>query len=135
MNDFERYQQEFDNHALHQMLGITLVEQRPGFGKICLTLTDKTPTGIGGSVHGGILAAMVDIAMLVAVFAELSADDKPAGTADLSISYLRQAHGDHIYAEATLVKKGRQLSMIEVSIIDDESRLCARGRTLYAFRP
>ena len=134
MNEYEEYRKEFDNHELHKMLGITLVERRPGFGRICLTKQAQTPQGIGGSVHGGILAAMVDIAMLVAIFSDLQPGAQPAGTADLNISYLRQAHGDHIYADATVVKQGRQLAMIEVSIIDDEERLCAKGRTLYAFR-
>ncbi|MDK1023501.1 MAG: PaaI family thioesterase [Gammaproteobacteria bacterium] len=134
MNDFEEYRREFDDHALHKMLGINLVARRPGFGRICLTKNPGTPQGIGGGVHGGILAAMVDIAMLVAVFSDMREGAQPAGTADLNISYLRQAHGDHIYADATVVKRGRQLAMIEVSIIDDEDRLCAKGRTLYAFR-
>jgi uncharacterized protein (TIGR00369 family) len=134
MNDFEAYRAEFDSHVLHKMLGIKLVERRAGFGRICLTKSPQTPQGIGGSVHGGILAAMVDIAMLVAVFSDMKPGAQPAGTADLNISYLRQAHGNHIYADATVVKQGRQLAMVEVSIFDDEDRLCAKGRTLYAFR-
>jgi acyl-CoA thioesterase len=135
MSIAESFWDDFDNHPLHKMLGITLVERKPGFGRIRLTKTPDTPSGIGGSVHGGILATMVDVAMLVAIFAEMRPDQEPAGTADLSISYLRQAHGEHIYADATVVKRGRQLALVEVSIVDDEDRLCARGRTLYAFRP
>jgi acyl-CoA thioesterase len=135
VSDIGDFWQSFDDLPLHKMLGIKLVERKPGFGRICLTRTDATPAGIGGSVHGGILATMVDIAMLVAIFSAIRPDQQPAGTADLSISYLRQAHGTHIYADATVVKHGRQLAMVEVSITDDEDRLCARGRTLYAFRP
>lgn len=60
--------------------------------------------------------------------------EQPAGTAELSITYLRQTHGVHIYAEANVIKRGRQLSLVEVDITDDDGRLCARGRTLYAFR-
>lgn len=134
MGDFEDYKREFDNQPLHRMLGITVVERGPGYGKIRLKKDADTPGGIGGSVHGGILAAMVDIAMLVAIFAEMREGEVPAGTADLNISYLRQAHGDEIIAEANVVKRGRQLSMVEVDISDSEGRLCARGRTLYAFR-
>ena len=67
-------------------------------------------------------------------FANLKDDQQPAGTADLNITYLRPAHGRHIFADATVVKHGRQLAMIEVTIVDDEGRLCAKGRTLYAFR-
>ncbi len=134
MDDYQEYKREFDDHPLHKMLGITLMDRAPGYGKIRLRKDENTPGGIGGSVHGGILAAMVDIAMLVAMFAEMREGEVPAGTADLNITYLRQAHGDQIYAEANVVKRGRQLSMIQVDITDTEGRLCARGRTLYAFR-
>ena len=125
---------EFDAHPYHKMLGITLVVSKPGYGKIVLKKDEKTPTGIGGSVHGGVLASMVDIAMLVAMFAEMREGEVPAGTAELSITYLRQAQGDHIFATAQVIKRGRQLSSVEVDISDDEGRLCARGRALYAFR-
>ena len=52
----------------------------------------------------------------------------------LGITYLRQAQGKEIFAEARVIKRGRQLAVIEVEICDAEGRLCAKGRTLYAFR-
>ncbi len=116
------------------MLGITLDEQRAGYGRIKLERTENTPTGIGGSVHGGVLASMVDIAMLVAVFAEMREDEVPAGTAELGITYLRPAMADEIFANARVIKRGRQLAMVEVEITDGDGRLCAKGRVLYAFR-
>ena len=134
MPEFSEYKANFDSMPYHKFLGITVLEQRPGFGKIVLRKDANTPGGIGGSVHGGILAAMVDIVMLVAIFAEMREGEQPAGTAELSITYLRQAHGENIYASANVIKRGRQLSLVEIDITDDEERLCARGRTLYAFR-
>ena len=133
-SDFEAFRSHFDDDPFHRMLGITVLERRPGLGRICLTKTESTPSGIGGSVHGGVLASMVDIAMLVAVFADLKPGEQPAGTAELGITYLRQAQGNEIFAEARVIKRGRQLAMIEVDISDGEGRLCAKGRTLYAFR-
>jgi acyl-CoA thioesterase len=133
-SEFDVYRHDFDAQPLQKLLGITLVERRSGFGRICLTRTEATPQGIGGSVHGGVLAAMVDIAMLVAVFSQLRPGQEPAGTADLNISYLRPARGRQIFADATVIKHGRQLAVVEVSISDDDNRLCAKGRTLYAFR-
>lgn len=133
--DFEALKADFDAQPLNRMLGITLVERTEGWARIRLDRGPGTPTGIGGSVHGGVLAAMVDIAMLVPVFSSpWRAGQQPAGTADLSISYLRPVHGAYAHADAVLVKRGRQLAMIEVSITDDQDRLCAKGRTLYAFR-
>ena len=132
--DFSEFKSSFDSNPYHQYLGITVVERRPGYGKIVLSKDGNTPGGIGGGVHGGVLAAMVDIAMLVAIFAEMKEGEQPAGTAELSITYLHQAHGNSIYATANVIKRGRQLSLVEVDITDEEDRLCARGRTLYAFR-
>ena len=131
---FTQYKADFDLNPYHEMLGITLLARRPSYGEIVLLKDADTPSGIGGSVHGGVLAAMVDIVMLVAMFAEMRDGEQPAGTAELSITYLRQTHGEHIYAEARVVKRGRQLSFVEVDITDDDNRLCAKGNVLYAFR-
>lgn len=125
---------EFAEFPLHRALGLALEEARPGFARIRLDTGPLTLGGVAGSVHGGVLAAMVDIAMLQALFAGLEPDDQPAGTADLNITYLRPALGKRIYAVAEVLKKGRQLAVVEVSIFDEQERLCAKGRTLYAFR-
>lgn len=134
MIDFEQFKKDFNQQSLNSMLGITFVDSTPGYGRICLCKDESTPSGIGGSVHGGVLATMVDVAMLVAVFSDMRDDEEPAGTADLSISYLRPAHGETIYADAKVIKRGRQLAVIEVDITDEEERLCAKGKVLYAFR-
>ncbi|MDP6979954.1 MAG: PaaI family thioesterase [Myxococcota bacterium] len=132
--DFGTYKRRFESDPFNRMLGITLEECGPGHARICLAKTSETPQGIGGSVHGGVLASMVDIAMLAAIFAELRPGQVPAGTADLGITYMRQAHGDRVFAEARVVKHGRQLANVEVDITDAEGTLCAKGRVLYAFR-
>ncbi|MCA9824276.1 MAG: PaaI family thioesterase [Dehalococcoidia bacterium] len=124
----------FEEDLFHRYLGLTLDEIRPGFARVRLKFGETTPRGIGGSVHGGVLAAMVDIAMLRAVIADLRPDDQLAGTADLNITYMRPAHGPTVDAEATVLRKGRQLAVVEVEIFDAQRRLCAKGRVLYAFR-
>lgn len=130
----ETFIANFDSMPFHQYLGLTLVEHGEGYGRIKLSKNEHTPAGIGGSVHGGVLASMVDIAMLVAVFANLRDGEVPAGTADLGITYMRQAQGDEIFATANILKRGRQLCSVEVDISDSDGQLCAKGRVLYAFR-
>ncbi len=124
----------FADAPFHQYLGITLEEYRPDFARLRLEITDDTPTGVGGSVNGGVIATLVDIAVIPAVFAGLQEGTLPAGTADLQVTYLRQSHGKWIDAEATVIKRGRNLCSIEVSVINDEGVLSARGRVLYALR-
>lgn len=131
---FESIKREFDGFPLHKTLGIELVESRAGFARIVLHASTVTLGGVGGSVHGGLTAAMIDIATLAALSATRQPGDVFNGTADLNITYMRPALGANIYAEATVLRKGRSLSVTEVEILDDQGRLCAKGRTLYALK-
>ncbi|MAM80292.1 MAG: hypothetical protein CMP89_06005 [Gammaproteobacteria bacterium] len=124
----------FDENPFHQYLGLRLIETKPDFVRLRLTIKDTTPTGIGGSVNGGVLSTMVDMAAVPAVFSNMLPGSEPAGTADLQITYLRQSHGEWVDAEATVVKRGRQLCTVQVDIKDSEGQLCAIGRVLYALR-
>ena len=126
--------EDFDSNPFHRYLGLTVAEQRKDYGRLRLQRTESTPTGIGGSVNGGVIATMIDMATIVAVFSDLAETAIPAGTADLAVTYLRQAHGAWVDAEAVVIKRGRQLCSVEVSVINDEDVLCARGRVLYAMR-
>ena len=121
-------------YPFHQFLGLTLEETRQNFARVKLKIGKTTPTGINNSVHGGVLATMIDMAAVTAVFASMREDDVPGGTADLQISYLRQAHGDWLEGKANVLKKGRQLATIQVEITNNERILCASGRVLYAFK-
>ena len=120
----------FDEDPFHQYLGLKLVEYRPDYARLRLVKTTTTPTGIGGSVNGGVIATMIDMAAVPAVFTQMREGSLPAGTADLSVTYLRQAHGAWIDAEATVIKRGRQLCTIEVNVVNDEGSLCASALRL-----
>lgn len=124
----------FDAFPLHRALGVTLVERGDGFARIAIATGPITMGGVGGSVHGGVLAALVDIAMLAALGPTFGPGEQPMGTADLNITYLRPALTATVYAEATVIRKGRSLAVTEVSIVDEQGRLCARGRTIYSIR-
>jgi len=130
----EQQRQRFDSFPLYRQLGLTLDEARPGFARVSMATSSFTLGGIGGSVHGGLLAALVDIVMLEAMFPTFAETDQPAGTADLNITYLRPAHGAKVIAEATVLRKGKTLAVTEVEISDAEGSLCAKGRTIYVIR-
>lgn len=134
MKSSDEFLKHFDDDPFHQYLGLTLVEYRDDFARVRLNIAATTPTGIGGSVNGGVIATMVDMSAVPAVFTNIRQGSAPAGTADLSVTYLRQAHGKWIDAEATVIKRGRQLCTIEVSVLNDSGELCARGRVLYGCR-
>ena len=117
-----------------QYLGIEVEVSEPGHARIAIPTGPAVDGGVSGSVHGGILAALVDIAMLEAVLPTFEEGEEPGGTIDLGITYLRPATGTRITVEADVVRRGREIVNTEVSIRDDTERLCARGRVLYKIK-
>ena len=131
----EGFFDRFDDLPFHQFLGLKIHQAEKDRVTLRLHRTEQTPQGIGGSVNGGVLATMVDMAAVAAVFTDVPENVAPAGTADLQITYLRQASGDFVDAVAWVVKRGRQLCTIQVEILNPEGRCCCIGRVLYALRP
>lgn len=131
----DRARREFEAFPLHRAMGLSIEEVRPGFARLRMETSEFTLGGARGSVHGGLLAALVDIAMLQALIPMFRPDEAAAGTADLNITYMRPVMGPRLYAEANVLRKGRHLAVTEVSILDEEGRLCAKGRTIYAIQP
>ena len=124
----------FNDNPFHQYLGLKMVETKPDYARLRLTNSETTPTGVGGSIHGGVLSTVVDMAAVTAVFSNMTESSQPAGTADLQITFLKQAHGRWVDAEAKVIKRGRQLCTISVEIRDPQESLCAVGRVLYSLR-
>ena len=127
--------EHFDSMPFHQYLGLKVHTAERDQVTLRLLRNEETPTGIGGSVNGGVLATMLDMAAVAAVFTDIPDGVLPAGTADLQITYLRQASGHYLDAVAKVVKRGRQLCTIQVSILNPEGVQCCAGRVLYALRP
>ncbi len=130
----KQFWDNFEANPFHAYLGMSVVSHSYNYAKLQLRRTDTTPTGIGGSVNGGVLATLVDMTAVAAIFAELRDNEQPAGTADLQITYLRQTKGDVVTSEARVLKRGRQLATIEVKVSDDSDNLCCIAKVLYAFR-
>ena len=127
--------EHFDSMPFHQYLGLKVHAAERDRVTLRLHWNEETPTGIGGSVNGGVLATMVDMAAVAAVFTHIPDGVLPAGTADLQITYMRQASGNYLDAVAEVVKRGRQLCTIQVTILNPEGVQCCAGRVLYALRP
>ncbi|GEM_PF-515759 len=119
---------------LHAFLDLTLEAQRDGYCRIVLRMGPRTRGGVGGSVHGGILATLVDIVTIGAVASAIGPNDVMNGTAELNISYLRPALGALVVAEGRVLKQGRSLAVVDADCSDGAGRLFARGRAQYALR-
>ena len=134
MND-EHAQRFQTGNPYHALIGVELVERGDGHARCRLPVTEKVRGGVAGSVHGGVISALVDIATLSAVASIVQPGEQMAGTAELSVSYLRPALGEAVFADARVLKKGRTLAVIDVDITNPDGTLVAKGRVSYALRP
>ena len=78
--------------------------------------------------HGGILAAIVDVAADYAIAARLG---RPVPTIDLRVDYHKAAMPGDITADARVVRMGSQYSTAEAYLYDAEGELVASGRGTY----
>jgi len=78
--------------------------------------------------HGGILAAIIDVAADYAIAARLG---RPVPTIDLRVDYHKAAMLGDVTAKARVVRMGSQYSTSEASLYDKEGELVASGRGTY----
>jgi len=126
--------QRFREQPFHQFMDLDIEDQRQGYARIVMKTSERTKGGVGESVHGGMLATLVDIACINAVASAIGPDDVMNGTAELNISYLRPALGPVVVAEGRVLKKGRTLAVVDVDVSDGKGRLFAKGRVQYSLR-
>lgn len=98
-----------------------------------VTIRLKIRPELGNSVertdlHGGIVAALIDIAGHAAVAAKVR---HSVPTIDMRVDYLRPASGTEILAIASIVKFGRTISLVDIRLTDDQNKLVAVGRASY----
>lgn len=82
--------------------------------------------------HGGILAAIVDVAADYAVAAQLG---RPVPTIDIRVDYHKAAMPGDLTAKAKVVRMGSQYSTAESYVYDSGGALVASGRGTYFTAP
>jgi uncharacterized protein (TIGR00369 family) len=78
--------------------------------------------------HGGILAAIIDVAADYAIAAKIG---RPVPTIDLRVDYHKAALPGDLTARARVVRLGAQFSTAEASLYDSDGALVASGRGTY----
>ncbi len=91
------------------------VELQVSAGKVVVD-ADERHLNPHGSVHGGVLATMIDVAMGSAV-AE-GTDGIPV-TVSLTVTYLEPGKPGRLEAVARVRKRGKRLTMIEAEVTQD----------------
>ena len=101
-------------------------------GRVRLTMrrTDITVGGVRNSINGGVVAALAELAAHCALQSLLGEGEVIEGTQETNISYITSAVGAETVAEATVLRKGGRLCVVDVDVRDGGTgELNAKSRT------
>lgn len=114
-----------DRPHFGRLVGIERLRMEGGACAVRLALREHH-FNLGGVVHGGVTATLLDSCMGGAVVSTL-AEGEWCGTAELDLKFLRWGGGPHLACEARVVKRGRALAFVEGVVTDAEGREVARA--------
>lgn len=111
-----------------EYLGVEIVDAEVDRVRVRLRYDDRLTT-VPGTLHGGVVATLIDIAGAASSASGLSPDDGATGgaTSHLSVTYLAPGHGD-LEAVATVLHRTRSMSQSEVAVRTIGGDLVAVGQ-------
>jgi uncharacterized protein (TIGR00369 family) len=114
-------------------LGVLVEEAGEGWVRLRVPVKDGLRNAAGAPVHGGVLSALVDMAIGGAL--GTTHDNAGGGvgqtTLDLNVSFLAAAGDGDLVAEGRLLRRGRTIAFGEARISDGAGKLVAVGRATY----
>lgn len=114
-------------------LGMTIVRDSEGRSGVHVKNSSNLRQVYGG-MHGGIISTAVDAAAAVVVN-EAVGEDYAATTVELKVNYLLPVIDSDIFVYAKLVKRGKQLMVATVEVLDDQANVVAIGIVTYMAKP
>ncbi|HKE10557.1 MAG TPA: hotdog fold thioesterase [Myxococcota bacterium] len=109
-----------------QTLGVQLEALTPSSARLVLPYREDN-TNPGRALHGGVAASLVALGAQSLARAALGDSAGPWHTCALQVSYLAAAIGEAVEAHATLLRKGKELCVIEVELETPDRKQIAHG--------
>lgn len=109
-------------------LGVEITDAEVDSVSVRLPFDDQLTT-VPDTVHGGVIATLIDIAGAACSASGVTAGDSATGgaTTHLSVTYLAPGRGD-LEAFAAVVHRTRSTTQTEVAVRDADGRLVATGQ-------
>lgn len=115
-----------------KFLGVRPVSLGEGESRIEMTSGSHLHNTMG-TVHGGILCDLADVAMGAAL-ATLTTEGESFTTLELQMSYFLPVVEGRLSAHARVIRRGRVTAHLECDLEDGEGRLVARASSVCAIR-
>ncbi len=105
-----------------------------GHAVVGLRITDDM-RNLRGVVQGGVIAALVDIAMATAACGgNYDTRMRPMATLELKVNYTAPANGGRLTATADVIRAGARTSVVRCEITREDGEVCAAGLGTFIMR-
>jgi uncharacterized protein (TIGR00369 family) len=116
---------EAPSPPIARLIGFDLVSVKPGEAVVEFQATDAHANPMG-TLHGGVLCDIADLAMGVAYSANLD-EGESFTTLELKINFLKPVWKARLTAVGRVVKQGRSVGLVECDITDEKESLVAHA--------
>lgn len=119
--------------GFRRLIGLRVAERQEGFARMELVVGPEHLNS-GGTLHGGLLATMIDHASGIAgCYCAASGRSRKAVTLSLTTSFLAAASGGTITAIGRKRSGGRRIFAATCEVTDEAGRLLAIGEATYRY--
>ncbi|MDZ7681580.1 MAG: hydroxyphenylacetyl-CoA thioesterase PaaI [Fodinibius sp.] len=117
-------QKMYDNDAFSQWLGIDVIDIKPGYAKLQMTIRDEMVNGFNVS-HGGIAFSLADSALAFAS----NSYGRVAVAMENNISFMKKVMtGDTLTAKTEELSIGRRIGVYNISVTNQDDKQVALFR-------
>jgi len=124
----ERVRKLYEEGGFAAQLGARVEHASEGFARVRLPYQDLNTTA-RQALHGGAIAALLDLAGTVAAVSTADASNEAlrAMTMSCHVSFLAGAIGEDIFGEGKVLRRGKEIVYSNVFIINGEGKQLAHG--------
>lgn len=129
-----RLREEIERCPYHDFLCLEAVSADPERQSVVVRMFNRPEFRLdpgSDAVHGGVLAALVDVTGHAAVACTTG---RVSPTVDLRVDYLSTARGEVLTATGRLLKAGRSIARADIEVRDERNLLVAVGRGTFSTR-
>lgn len=108
-----------------RLIGMKLESAGPGLAAFTLDVDERHHNPMG-SVHGGIIGDLADIAMGYAVISTLGKDETFT-TIEMKVNFLRPAFREKLRCQARVDSRGKTIAYAVADVVNDDGKLVAKA--------
>ncbi|MHB8625278.1 MAG: PaaI family thioesterase [Aggregatilineales bacterium] len=115
----------FTEPPVAKLIGFHVTQAKNGQATVEFEADERHANPMG-TLHGGILCDIADMAMGAALFSIFQSGETFT-TLEMKINFLKPFWSGKLQAIGKVVKAGRTISLVECDVIDSEQKLVARA--------